>query len=74
MTEPGSDCGHSTSNTCTHPSPMASAVIALEQAVNEHAVAALYQRVGVAQLQKPVPEVASCKRTGAAAYLLQRNS
>lgn len=61
-------------NTCTHPSPVASAVVAFEQAVDECAAAALDQRVGVAQLQQPAPEVASSERTGTAAYLLQRDT
>lgn len=53
---------------------MTGAVVALEQAVNERAAAALDQRVGVAQFQEPVPEVASSERAGTAAYLLQRNT
>lgn len=53
---------------------MASAVVAFKEAVDERAAAALDQRVGVAQLQQPAPEVASSKRTGAAAYLQQGNT
>lgn len=52
---------------------MASAVVAFKQTVNEGATAALDQGVGVAQLHQPVPEAASSKRAGTAAYLLQRN-
>lgn len=59
--------------THTHPGSMASAVVAFEQTVNERAAAALDQRVGVAQLHQPVPEAASSKRAGRAAYFLQRN-
>lgn len=33
-----------------HPSPMTSAVVAFKQTVNKCTAAALYQRVGVAQL------------------------
>lgn len=57
-----------------HPSPMTSAVVAFKQTVNKCTAAALYQRVGVAQLNQPVPEAASSKCAGAPTYLLQRNS
>ncbi len=57
-----------------HPSPMASAVVAFKQAVNERAAAALDQRVRVAQFQQPVPEVASSERAGTTAYLLKRDT
>ncbi len=59
---------------CTHPCTMAGAVVAFKQAVDERAAAALDERVGVAQLQQPAPEVTSSKRTGTAAYLLQGNT
>ena len=52
---------------------MASTVIAFKQAVNKGAATALDQRVGIAQLQQPVPEAATSKGTGTAAYLLKRN-
>lgn len=59
---------------CTYPGPVASAVVALQQAVNECAAAALDQRVRVTKLQQPAPEVTSSKSTGTTAYLQKRNS
>lgn len=53
---------------------MASAVVTFKQTVNEGTAAALDQRMGVAQLQQPAPEVASSERAGTAAYLLQGNT
>lgn len=53
---------------------MASAVVALQQTVDERAAAALDQRVRIAQLEQPVPEAASSERAGAAADLMQGNS
>lgn len=59
---------------CTHPSPMASAVVAFKQAVYECAAAALDQGVRVPQLQQPVPEIATGESTRAAADLLEGNA
>lgn len=56
------------------PGPVASAVVAFEQAVDESAATALDQRVRVAQLQQPASEVASGEGAGTATDLLQRDS
>ena len=53
---------------------MTGVVVALQQAVDEGAAAALDQRVGVAQLQQPAPEAAPGERPGGVAYLLQRDA
>lgn len=53
---------------------MASAVVAFKQAVDESTTATLNQRMGVTQLQQPVPEIATSKSTGTPANLLQRNT
>lgn len=59
---------------CTHPSPMASTVVAFKQTVDESTAAALDQRVRVPQLQQPVPEIAAGESTWIAAYVLERNA
>lgn len=59
---------------CTHPSSMASTVVAFKQTVDERTAAALDQRVRVPQLQQPVPEIAAGESTWIAANVLERNA